>query len=204
VLGLLLSALGLLTVSGVYSSLSARSTGAESVSSGTLDLALSADTGVGFSAFAAKMAPGDTDNVYVNLTNTGTLATAAGMRLWVAAAPASPLSNGAAPGEGLTVRLTRCSVAWTMGNGTCAGVTTAMLATTRLSTMNTLATARALANVPALAVGGRVAHVQVSLGLVGTERSVNAQPPAITIQGQAATLTYSFIERQRVGIPTQQ
>ena len=202
-MGLLLLTFGLLTTSGVYASLSAQATGTETVTSGTLNLALSADTGAGFSAFAAKMAPGDTDNIYVNLTNTGTLSTAAGMRLWVSAVPASPLSNGVAPGEGLTVRLTKCSLAWTMASGTCSGATTVLLAARQMSTMNSLATARALAGIPAMAAGGGVAHVQISLGLVGTEKSVNGTPPVRTIQANAATLTYSFIEQQRVGIATE-
>lgn len=201
---LLLLTLGLLAADGVYASLSARATGTESVSSGTLNLALSPDTGVGFSTFTGVMAPGDTDNVYVNLTNTGTLASAAGMRLWVSALPSTPLSNGAAAGEGLTVRVRRCSVAWTLATGVCGGATTNMMAVTQMSTMNTLATAKALNNVPALAVGGSVAHVQVSLGLVGTEKSVNGVPPVNSIQGHPVTLTYSFIEQQRAGVKTNQ
>ena len=40
------------------------------------------------------MAPGDTDNVYVNLNNTGTLASAAGMTLAVTGAPSNALTNG--------------------------------------------------------------------------------------------------------------
>jgi Camelysin metallo-endopeptidase len=204
VVGLALLALAVVITPGVYAALSARSTGTETVSSGTLDLALSADTGVGFSAFTSKMAPGDTDNVYVNLTNTGTLASAAGMRLWVSAVPASALSNGSSPGEGLTVKLTQCSVAWTLATGTCSGTTTPLLAKRQLDTMNTLATAKALNNVPAMAAGGQISHVQVSLGLVGTEKSVNGIPPANTIQGNAVTLTYSFTEQQRAGVATRQ
>jgi hypothetical protein len=203
VVGLVFLILAVLVTPGVYAALSARSTGTETVSSGTLDLALSADTGAGFSAFTSKMAPGDTDNVYVNLTNTGTLASAKGMRLWVASVPASALSNGSAAGEGLTIQLTECSVAWTLATGTCSGTTTSLLATRLLDTMDTLATARALKNIPALAAGGGVDHVQVSLGLVGTEKSVNGTPPANTIQGQSASLTYTFIEQQRTGIATQ-
>jgi len=204
VAGLLLVATSLVATAGVYAGLSARATAAESVTSGTLLVKLSPDVGAGFSAFAPKMAPGDTDNVYVTLTNTGTLATAAGMRLWVAAAPASPLSNGAAAGEGLTVRLTRCSVAWTLATGVCPGTTTVLLAATQISTMGTAATARALANVPALAAGGAVAHVQVSLGLVATEKSVNGTPPAVTVQSHPVALTYSFVVTQRAGVATRQ
>ncbi len=204
VVGLVLLIVALLVAPGVYAALSARSTGTESVSSGTLDLALSADVGAGFSAFTPKMAPGDTDNVFVNLTNTGTLASAKGMRLWVAAVPASALSNGSAAGEGLTVQLTECSVAWTLASGACSGTTKSLLATRLVDTMDTAATSRALTNVPALAAGGSVAHVRVSLGLVGTEKSVNGVPPAMTIQGLSAALTYTFIEQQRAGIATQQ
>ena len=70
--------------------------------------------------------------------------------------------------------------------------------------MDTLATARALTNVPALAAGSVVAHVRVSLGLVATEKSVNGIPPAKTIQGFPATaLTYTFTEQQRAGVATQ-
>ena len=69
--------------------------------------------------------------------------------------------------------------------------------------MDTLATARALTNVPALAAGSVVAHVQVSLGLVATEKSVNGIPPAKTIQGLATALTYTFTEQQRAGVATQ-
>jgi hypothetical protein len=49
-----------------------------------------------------------------------------------------------------------------------------------------------------------VAHVQVSLGLVATETSVNGVPPAATIQGLTTTLTYTFTEQQRTGVATNQ
>ena len=71
VAGLLTTSVGLLATAGVYAGLSATATGAEAVSSGSLNLTLSADVGVGFSNFTGKMAPGDTDNVYVNLNRPG-------------------------------------------------------------------------------------------------------------------------------------
>ena len=200
--GLALLVASLLLPGGVYAALSSRAAGSGTVSSGTLNLRVGADVGAGFSTFTPKMAPGDTDNVYVNLTDTGTLATAAGMRLWVAAAPASPLSNGAAAGEGLNVRLTLCSVAWTLATGVCPGTVTTLLAARQISTMGTAATASPLANVPALAAGGSIAHVQVTLGLAGTEQSVNAKPPPITIQASTVALTYSFVVTQRAGVAT--
>jgi hypothetical protein len=205
VAGLFAVSVGLLTTAGVYAALSGVATGSESVSSGTLNLTLSADVGAGFSNFVGKMAPGDTDNVYVNLNNTGTLATAAGMTLWVAGTPANALTNGTAAGEGLTVTATQCSVAWTLATGVCSGSTTAILASTQISTFNTAGTAVSLSNVPSLAAStGQVAHVQVSLGLVGTEVSINGVAPSPTIQGLSTTLAYTFTEQQRLGTATNQ
>jgi hypothetical protein len=190
-----------MTTAGVYAALSGVATGSESVTSGTLNLTLTADSGgAGFSNFVPKMAPGDTDNVYVNLNNTGTLASAAGMTLWVAGTPANALTNGTAPSEGLTVTATQCSVAWTLATGVCSGSTTAILVTTQISTFNTAGTAVSLSNVPSLAAAtGQVAHVQVSLGLVGTETSTNGVAPSPTIQGLSTTLAYTFTEQQRLG-----
>ncbi|HLN17043.1 MAG TPA: hypothetical protein VK277_09880 [Acidimicrobiales bacterium] len=195
---------GLVTAAGVYAGLSATATGSEQVTSGSLNLTLSADVGAGFSNFAGKMAPGDVDNVYVNLNNTGTLASAAGMTLWVVGAPVNALTNGSAPGEGLTVTITQCSVAWTLGTGACSGSTTNILSSTQISTMNTAGTAVSLSNVPSLAASGLLAHLQVSLSLVGTETSTNGVAPSPTIQGLTTTLTYTFTELQRAAVTTNQ
>ena len=200
--GLLTASVGLLATAGVYAGLSATATGAEQVTSGSLTVTLSPDVGAGFSNFTGKLAPGDTDNVYVTLTNTGTLATAAGMTLAVTGTPSNALTNGSVAGEGLTVTATQCSVAWTLATGTCAGTTTPVLATTRVSA---LSAPTALSNVPALAAAtGQVAHVQVQLGLVATESSTNGIAPASTVQGLTTTLTYTFTEQQRAGAATNQ
>ena len=203
VAGLLATSVGLLATAGVYAGLSATATGAESVTSGTLNLTLTADgTSSGFSNFTPKMAPGDTDNVYVNLNNTGTLATAAGMTLAVVGTPSNALTNGSVAGEGLTLTATQCSVAWTVATGVCSGTTTTILATTQVST---LSTASALSNVPTLAAAtGQLAHVQFSLGLVATETSTNGVAPGSTIQGLTTSLGFTFTEQQRTGVVTNQ
>jgi len=202
VAGLLTTSVGLLATAGVYAGLSATATGAESVTSGSLNLQLSPDVGAGFSNFTGAMAPGDTDNVYVTLKNTGTLASAAGMTLQVAGSPVNALTNGSIAGEGLSIAATECSVAWTLATGTCSGATTTVLATT---TASTLATAQALSGIPALAAAtGQAAHIQISLTLAGTETSTNGTPPASTIQGLSTTLTYTFTEQQRTGTVTNQ
>ncbi len=203
--GLFAASVGLLTTAGVYAALSGVATGSEAVSTGTLNLTLSPDVGVGFSNFVNKMAPGDTNNVYVNLNNTGTLASAAGMTLWVAGTPVNALTDGAAAGEGLTVAATQCSVAWTLATGVCSGTTTTLLASTPVSAMNTSGTAVILSGIPSLiASTGKVAHVQVSLGLVGNETSTNGVAPTPTIQGLSTTLAYTFTEQQRTGVATNQ
>jgi len=202
VAGLLTTSVGLLATAGVYAGLSATATGAESVTSGTLNLTLTPDVGAGFSNFTGKIAPGDTDNVYVNLINTGTLASAAGMTLAVAGAPSNALTNGSVVGEGLTVTATQCSVAWTLATGVCSGTLTTILASTQVSATSA---GVALSNIPALvAATGQVAHVQVSLGLAATETSVNGVAPGSTIQGLSTTLTYTFTEQQRTGVATNQ
>jgi len=202
VAGLLTTSVGLLATAGVYAGLSATATGAEQVSSGTLNLTLSNDVGVGFSNFAGKIAPGDTDNVYVNLNNTGSLASAAGMTLAVTGNPVTALTNGSISGEGLTVTATQCSQAWTLATGTCGGTTTSILPTTQVSA---LSGGLSLSNIPALvAASGQVAHVQVQLGLVANETSANGVSPAQTVQGLTTTLTYTFTEQQRTGIATNQ
>ncbi|HXX91262.1 MAG TPA: hypothetical protein VEI83_13675 [Acidimicrobiales bacterium] len=204
--GLFALAVALFTASAVYAGLTAQATGTETVSSGTLNLTLSAgDQGTGFpSTFAGEMAPGDVNNVYVNLNNTGSLASAAGMTLWVAGAPVNALTDGTAVGEGLAVTMTQCSVAW--AGGACSGTTTSILAQTMVSTMNTSGTAVSLSNIPALAAAtGQVAHLQVSLTLIGTETSVNGVSPSPTIQGLGpVTLTYTFTEQQRTAVTTNQ
>ncbi len=127
------------------------------------------------------------------------------MTLWVAGSPVNALTNGSAPGEGLSVTATQCSVAWTLATGVCSGTTTPVLATAQISTFDTAGTAVGLSNVPSLAAAtGQLAHVQVSLGLVGTETSTNGVAPSPTIQGLSTTLTYTFTEQQRTGIATNQ
>jgi hypothetical protein len=198
VTGVLLASIGLLAGAGVYAGLSATATGAESVSSGTLDLTLSKDVGVGFSTFTGKMAPGDTDNVFVNLNNTGTLASAAGMTLTVTGAPSSALVNGSIVGEGLTVSVARCPAAWNLATGACPGATTTILAPTAVSGMSA---GKALSNIPALAATtGRVAHVRVTVGMTATEKSVNGVTPVPSVQGLTAALSFLFTERQRTAV----
>ena len=152
-------ALALFTASAVYAGLQAEATVNEQVTSGTLDLALSAgDEGSGFGNTVPIMAPGDVDNVYVTATNSGMLASAAGMMLWVNPSISNALTNDSIAGEGLAVTINQCSVAWS--GGACSGSTTILLSQTMISAMNTAATARAMATPALSALGGAAAHLQ--------------------------------------------
>lgn len=194
-----LSALSL-TGAGAYAALSAAATGTSAVTTGTLLMTLTHDgTSGGLPETITGMAPGDTYNVYVNLNNTGTLASAAGMTLGAAASPVTALTNGSIAGEGLSVAITQCSLAWTV-TGTCAGTTTTILASTPLSSFSS---AQSLSNVPSLAAStGQLAHLQFTLTLAGTETSTNGTLPASTIQGLSTTITWTFTEQQRTATTT--
>jgi spore coat-associated protein N len=188
-----------LTGAGVFAALTATATGTSSVTSGTLLMTLTADgTSSGLPETVTNMAPGDVYNVYVNLNNTGTLASAAGMTLAASASPSNALTNGSVAGEGLDVAITQCSVAWSAGS--CGGTATTILAATALSSLGTPVS---LSNVPALAAStGSLAHLQFQLTLNGTETSTNGTLPAQTIQGLSTTVTWTFTELQRAGTTT--
>jgi hypothetical protein len=194
-----LSALSL-TGAGVYAALSAAATGTSSVTSGTLLMTLAHDgSSAGLPETITGMAPGDVYNVYINLDNTGTLASAAGMTLGASASPVTALTNGSIAGEGLSVSVTQCSATWSAGGG-CSGSTTTILASTALSSFSS---AQTLSNIPSLAAStGQVAHLQFSLSLAGTETSTNGTLPGSTIQGLSTTITWTFTEQQRTATTT--
>ncbi len=97
--GLLATSVGLLATAGDRCR-------AEGVTSGTLHLNLCADVGVGSGNFAGRAAPGDTDNVYVNLENTGILASRGGRKLTVSGLPGNAVVNGSVAGDGQIVTMT--------------------------------------------------------------------------------------------------
>lgn len=146
----------------------------------------------------SNMAPGDVDNVYVNLTNTGTLSSAAGMTLSDTSSSPSLLTTDAS--RGLTVTITACPTAWSAGS--CSGTPTTILTATPVANIGSAGVA--LANVPALAAnGGQLAHLQFSLALPNTtETSTNGVLPLQSIQGLSSTITWTFTEQQRAATVT--
>jgi hypothetical protein len=188
---------------GVWASLSATAfnTTPESVGSGTLSLTL-ADNAAGFTSVVSNVAPGDVVNRYVDLTNGGTL-DAQGLTVKVAATGSAALITDAttpATTKGLRVSVSSCSTSWTTTTGVCssAGTVTSLLAATPLSALSAASSliSGALAH-------GAVTHLQVSMQLPDqVETTVNGAAPTTTIQGQTASLTYTFAEGQRTATTT--
>ncbi len=185
-----------LTGAGVYAGLNATATGTANVTSGTLSLTMSAESGsAGFPQTVSNMAPGDVDNTYVDLANGSGLA-GQNLTLGVTGTGSTLLTTSAT--KGLAVSVTSCSVAWTVASGTCSGTSTALLASTAVSSLGT----------PVTIVSGAIAtsatwHLQVSLTLPDqSETTVNGVTPTTSIQGLSTTLTYTFGESQRAPTTT--
>jgi hypothetical protein len=188
-----------LVSSSVFAALTASATNTTggSVTTGTLKLTQlpSAVTGItgGFVTAITAMAPGDTINRYVDLTNGGTL-DAITPTLGVSGTGSTLLTTDGT--KGLQVVVNNCSVAWTSA-GVCGGTTTAVMTTKSALTMAT-AQALTLTN-----TAGFVSFLQVSISLPnGTENVLNGALPVGTIQGLNTTLTWTFSETQRTGTTT--
>lgn len=184
-----------LTAAGVYASLQAQATNAgtpQSVTSGVLSLTMAPGAGsVGFNQPISGLAPGDTVNRYVDLTNGGSIP-AAGLTLGAADTAGSVLSTDAT--NGLQVSVTACSVAWTVAAGTCGGTTTPLLSSTSLNALTSSPASLLSGAVPALQ------HLQVSLSLPSSnEVTVNGTVPVGSVQGATASLVWRFTEAQATG-----
>lgn len=190
------------TTGGTFASFNAKATPAAggSITAGSLLMTIGKDsTSNGLPETINAMAPGDIYNVYVLLTNTGTLPSAAGMTLAAAVtAPANALTNGSIAGEGLYVAINNCSVAWTAATGACTGAMTSVLASTALSAFG----APQNVSTAALAATNGVAHLQFQMTLAGTDVSTNGIAPNPTIMGLSTTITWTFTEAQRAAQTT--
>ena len=188
-----------ITGAGIYAGLTADAfnTSAEAVSSGTLKLTMAASTGAAsISTAVSNLAPGDIDNRFVTLTNSGSLV-GKNLGLSVADGTGSVLSTGSA-GTGLAVSVSNCSVAYVATTGVCAGTETTYLAKTALSALTT----RNVFTGPINPAAGTAYNLKVSLYLDGTETVSNGTLPAGTMQGLSGTLTYTFSEDQRTAVTT--
>jgi hypothetical protein len=188
---------------GVDATLSALTQGDRSpeITSGTLLLTLD-DVGVGFSTDVTDLAPGDLVERFVDVINTGTLATG-DLTMEISATGAGALiSDGTTPSttKALTLAIDACSVPWAVSPSasTCAGTVSSPITVAPLGsvidTVNTIASSLA---------SGDVIHLRVRIGLPDQdETSINGILPVSTVQGRSVTVTATFLTDQREAITT--
>ncbi len=188
--------------SSVFASLTATAsnTSAHSVNSGTLKLT-QASSGVsgltaGFTTAVTAMAPGDTINRFIDVTNGGTLA-GASWTLGLADSAATKLTTDAV--NGLQVVVKECTVAYTTVTGACSGTETTMATTTA----NALLTPVSLTVAGADLLPAAVTHMKFVVSLpASSEVTTNGTLPGATIQGLTSLLTWTITETQRAGTNT--
>ncbi len=160
----------------------------QNVNSGTVAFASLTPSGTGqrLSVAATDIAPGDTIQRAVTLTNTGSInMDASAVRLTTSATTSSLLDTG---GNGLTMTIDKCSVAWTESafpyTYTCGGTTTTVLASSPVIGTNV-----ALANI--VTTPATPNHLRVTLTLPTAADN--------TYQNQTSVISYSFAGTQRAG-----
>lgn len=187
----------------VYATLSAQAynTTPTSVTNGSLSL-IQADNGNGFTTGIDKMAPGDIVYRYIKYTNNGNL-DAQDLRLSLADSVGSVLTTDAT--RGLSVSISQCSVAWTPGTGACGGTTTNLGTSTAAALKSTPMTLAVVPTTPAGAniQAGQEINLRFAISLPDTnETTVNGVPPANTVQGKNASLTWTLTEAMRSATTT--
>lgn len=197
-----------LTAGGVFTVLNATAGNAtpQSVNAGTMKLALDeVGNGINNTVAIDAMKPGDVQNRFIELDNTGTLS-GKNLTVRVAAGSDNKLSNDAV--DGLQVALTSCSVAWTAA-GVCAGDEAAVLASTPLSTLGTF-TDTALTGTLPDPLFVRVAIALPEQGECNVDNAASAQFEADcttplsggSIQGLTNALSFTFKQTQQVAETT--
>jgi hypothetical protein len=175
---------------GTYATFTSSTSASQSVSSGTVTIALGA-TGASTNRLtvgASGIAAGDTIQRSVDLINQGSLDLAS-VSLTTAATTSSLLNTDTT--NGLQMAIDRCSAAWTE-SGTapaytysCSGTTSSVLASTPVVGSNL-----ALANLSAL-THGATDHLRVTLTLPSGAGN--------TLQNQSSVIQYTFTGTQRAG-----
>ena len=190
-----------ITGAGVFAALNATATNttAQAATSGVLSLQMSPN-GAGFSQAVSNLAPGDTVNRYVTLTQ-GTDLDGKALTLGVTDATPTLLTTSAT--KGLKVTVTQCSVAWTISSGTCGSGGTSTVLGTAGTALSAIPTATPEQLVAGAVAAGSTLNLQISLTLPDqAETTVNGTAPTGTIQGLAAALTWTFSETQRTATTT--
>lgn len=172
---------------GTFASFTSSTSASQDVASGTVVIGLAADGPANrLSVDATGVAPGDTIQRIVDLSNTGSLDLAS-VVLTTSANPSSLLDTDTA--NGLQLAIDRCSVPWTEGGTapahtyTCSGTASGVLASRPV-----IGADLALAGLSSL-TAGQTDHLRVILTLPGTAGN--------TLQNQASTISHAFTATQR-------
>ena len=186
-----------ITGGGVFATLTATTFNPtpQTVTSGTLSLSM-ANSGAGFSQGISNLAPGDTVNRFVTLTQ-GAILEAQALTVAVGDTTTSKLTSD--PASGLHLTVNQCTVAWTYASGVCSGTTTTLLTSTSLSSLISSASSLVSGSI----AKSSILYLQMQLVLPDkTENTANGTLPAGTIQGLSASLTWTFGETQRTSTST--
>jgi spore coat-associated protein N len=173
---------------GTYATWTSTTSQNQSISSGTVTIALGA-TGAATNRLnigASALAPGDTVQRSVDLTNSGTIDLAS-VTLTTTAPTSSLLDTDAT--NGLQMVVDKCSQAWTEGGTapaytyTCGGTSSSVLASRAVIGSN-LSLSNLVATTP-----GATDHLRVTLTLPSGAPN--------TLQNQSSTISYAFTGTQR-------
>ena len=173
---------------GTYATFTSSTSQSHTISSGTVTIALGA-TGAATNRLnigASGLAPGDTVQRSVDLTNSGSLDLAS-ITLTTTATTSSTLDTDAT--NGLQMVIDKCSQAWTEGGTapaytyTCGGTTSTVLASRAV-----IGSALALSNLSAT-TAGNTDHLRVTLTLPSSADN--------TFQNKSSTIQYAFTGTQR-------
>lgn len=188
--------------SSVFASLDAVAFNASSqqITTHTVKLTYS-DNGAGFSSLIGKMVPGDTQNRYVTLDQTGT-ADAKDLTLQAVDANVSDLTNSNNDAtRGLQLKIDECDVAWNPTTGVCSGTVTAVMAATPFYNIGTTLGAATPLTVSSLTSGSQN-FLRFQVTFAGVETATNGTLPVPTVQGKTADVTWTFHENQLNGVTT--
>ena len=194
-LGVIGTSLIVITGAGSFAGLNATDTGTHVSTSGNLSLSVT-NNGTGFTQSVSNMAPGDTVNRYVTLTNDGSLSSKNLSLKITPTGTATLITNGsgAATNKAITVAVNSCSGSWNTTTGACTGSISNEIAATPLSTF---ATAQNFLVTTALAAAG-TSKLQIQVVLPDqNETTVDGALPAVTVQSGSVTMDYLFFEAQR-------
>jgi predicted ribosomally synthesized peptide with SipW-like signal peptide len=175
---------------GAHASFTSSSSVSHSVASGTVTIALGA-TGASTNRLnvnATAIAPGDTMQRSVDLSNTGTVDLAS-VTLTTTATASSALDTDAT--NGLQMTIDQCSQAWTESGVspaftyTCGGSTSSVLASRAI-----IGSGVSLSNMSSVTPGS-TDHLRVTLSFPSAAGN--------SFQGLSSTISYSFTGTQRAG-----